>query len=1016
MIAGMKVPTNRFPPFVLGGAALALAALVFFLLRAGEPGDETAPALEPEPAAEAPAQAEPQPAAAGAEAAAERSAAEAEVEAASPEGPPASYLAALGGIFGRLVETDGTPVPDMSVELLAVSVEDVLLSPRALFAAEERSLSLIRQGTRSDEEGRFRFAALDPRGIHGLGIDLDGPRATLRFVDISPNSGQEHDLGDIVLEPFVTFTGTVVDLDGAPVPDARVRATDLPPLAFQFGAAEVRPDSGVLFEAGKSDSGKPRWRLILCPPRLAELIERFPVPTTRTGPDGAFTLAGVPQGLVTVLVDKDEFVTLVKGPLPTGAAGGTRALGTLVLDPGDVLTGRVEDSEGVPVAAEVMVGPRYNVPGMDAVLVRPAGATGADGRFFLAGVADREHCVAARRAGSYDWTVVDGVSPGGEEPVVRLGPAYDLKLTVLDPQGEKVRRPDVRVSEMGEDEVFVFAAIGGTLPRLHADVAHLEDGSLELKGIACSRCRVLIKAPGFAVKSEDVDLSNGPQAVTITLEPAKRLRVRVVAAGDSAPVPFASVNAYRRAKEEFDFPAPLAGARTDGAGSAEIEGIPEDGCRLKVAHPGFATHAEEVESCDGETVVALKQGGSIAGRVHAGARPPDAPRFVGLGRDNEFEFPRFAVTDLEGAFRFARLEPGEYELVILRRFAHERGVLSLVDDVFDLSRPEREVRVTVIEGQETPLDIDILAATAEGPSARLSGRVTLNGLPAEGAVVQAQRADPWSGQKSAVADEQGAFDLGAIAIGPKGAVLVTVTPPGVKGGSWWNGGFHTRRIHLREGETRFLPIELRTGRLAGRVVRSADGAPVPLAEVTVQSANRRDGQGTFLFDAEDGSDGEAPAPVDSEPFSWQQVTTDRDGEFCVDPLPAGDFLVTVESEGYVDQQVGPIQVPDGGAPPPLVIQLSGAIKVSGTVEIPGLGEHTFVWVNFRREDGGAPANAYVGAREMRFETYELSPGEYVVDCQTWDEPGSSWAVYRASLHVPEGGISGVTLRPVLVNE
>ncbi|MBI4878798.1 MAG: carboxypeptidase regulatory-like domain-containing protein [Planctomycetes bacterium] len=977
----MESPGTRLVPFVLGGAALALAALVLLLLRTGEP-EGVKPAVV---------EAEPLPVEVSAGPIAERSAAEAAVDTALPEWLPASFLAALGGIFGRLVENDGTPVPDMSVELLALSMEEILLAPQALFAGEEGSPSFIRARTRSDAGGRFRFTALHPRGIHGLCIDLGGPRATLRFVDISPRSEEESDLGDIVLEPYVTFTGRVVDLAGSPVPDARVRATDLPAIAFQFGAAEVRPDGGALFEAGSRNAAQSRWKLIRCPPRIAELIERFPVPTTYSAEDGSFTLAGVPQGLVTVLVDKDEFVTLVKGPLPTGGAGGTRDIGVLVLDEGDVLSGRVEDSEGVPVAGvEIMIGP--GAPLAEIAFTRPAGTTGADGRFLAAGVADREHYVAARRVGALDWTVVGGVFPGGEELVLRLEPAYDLNLTVLDPQGEVVRRPEIRLSDL-QKETFVIAAFGGALPCLRANVTHLEDGSLEIKGIGSGRCRVLIKAPGFAVKTEEVDLSQGPKEVTVTLEAAHVLRGRVVAAGDGAPVPFASVSASARAKKFLDFLSPVASAGTDEEGHAELKGIEADGCRLKVSHPGYGVHSQEVESCDHEVVVALAQGGSIAGRVRAGARPPDAPRFIALTRTTDFAFPRFAVTDLEGAFRFARLEPGKYSIAVLRRFAHDHGVLRIATEVLATSNPEREVDVAVVEGEETQVDIDDLTAPSDGPSAWLSGRVTLNGAPAQGAEVHTRKDDEgdWCAKRT-VTDREGAFDLGAIAIGESGSVIVTVTPRGVKPRHTLNGGFYSRRILVREGETRFLPIELRTGRLAGRVVRSADGAPVPLAAVTIRST----------------------APMESEAFSWQRVTTDRDGQFSVGMLPAGDFSVAVLTDEYVDQQVGPIRVPDGGEPPPLVIQLVAATEVSGTVIIPGIGASNLGRVHFRQKDSGWTNS--VRPQGTRFTTYNLKPGDYEVICEVWDAPRETCATYCTSLTVPEGGIRDLTLRPVLVRD
>lgn len=118
---------------------------------------------------------------------------------------------------------------------------------------------------RTDEQGRFLFAEVDPLGRYLPAIDFHGPRATYRLAEATPEPGVVVDLGDIVLDPLPTIAGTI--------------------------------------------------------------LNRLPYHQTRTESDGTFRLEGVPIGTVSLLVDKAHFVPLVRGPMPTGPDSRARTSG-----------------------------------------------------------------------------------------------------------------------------------------------------------------------------------------------------------------------------------------------------------------------------------------------------------------------------------------------------------------------------------------------------------------------------------------------------------------------------------------------------------------------------------------------------------------------------------------------------------------------------------------------------------------------------------------------------------------
>ena len=175
----------------------------------------------------------------------------AEVEAVEDE-LPAAYRAALGGLFGRVVFEDGEPVPDLPVALVGGGLETIPLSYDAFLQPDGLDFDPVLSEVRTDEEGKFRFTELPTRILGALLLDGGGPRSMLHMLERTPVSGEEHDLGDIVMPGSVTLLGRMVDEREQPLAGVRVRATDLPSIAVGSGIADFRSGGGFLVDASEA--------------------------------------------------------------------------------------------------------------------------------------------------------------------------------------------------------------------------------------------------------------------------------------------------------------------------------------------------------------------------------------------------------------------------------------------------------------------------------------------------------------------------------------------------------------------------------------------------------------------------------------------------------------------------------------------------------------------------------------------------------------------------------------------
>lgn len=971
----------RKPLLLIGAALLAALGVVLLLLQedpeasvksgaaAGASASAAAPERDSRPSDVAPAAREAAPDLAPVAAPAEAAAAAVE------QGPPESFLRALGAIHGRLVEPDGRPVPDTKIELLGAVIEDFIPELGVVFGDEPPSFKEAKGATRSDDEGLFRFERIEPRGIHILGLDLGGPRATARFVDRAPNPGQDVDLGDVVLDPYAVFTGRVVDEQKHPVAGARVRATNLPSIIFSFGVQDLKPGFSVAFQESVDDD----WRVAPIPAWATRLIDRFPVPETHTAADGTFRLEGVPLGMATTLVDAADFVSLAHGPTPTGA-GGEKDLGDLELDDGETLVGKVVDAADQPIAgAEVMAGPTFDIAPVG--LLIPIGRTDAKGEFRKKGLKDVDCVVAARAEDGVDWALVKDVVPGYDEPVIRIADTFAVTVIARDGNGEIVPRPQVAIQPI--HRLPLHPLLVSPVP-LAKRLSYRDDGAAVVTGLDPGKYSVLAKAPGFAVEKAEADLNEGPAVVELSLVRELSAQVTVVEQGTKQPVQWALVGAFDPTAEREMRRVPLVNRRTAADGGVDLPGLKPGRYTIAVFHPGYASAEVELEVPGKPLVIELEGGGTLRGVVRSGNSPPDQPRFISVQRRGTESLPRFTTTAAEdGSFELTHLEAGEYMLIVLRRFA-DQGIGDVVSGM-ESFQPERFMDVVITGNEVTEVDIDILGTGVDGPTGFLAGRILLNGRPGAGLTLQARPKGKWRGQKTTVADALGRFDFGEVSAGE---LTISARKRG-QAGAMAFGSLAELGVTLAEGERRDIVFEIRTGRLRGRVLDDRNAKPLATSEVRLIAED----------EAKDAPRGGRLTTV-----------TGADGTFLFEDVPQGSYTVRARRNGFAEAKLPGVAVAAGSEPPAVELRLGAGVAVRGTIELPAGAERPdFIWLEFRSEaDAGMRDGAQVRGETLAYQVDGLLPGRYTVSFFA-----GKVELAPLTIDVPSQGLEAFVLRPAI---
>lgn len=748
---------------------------------------------------------------------------------------PDSYARALAGVRGRLLESDRSAVGNAPITLieldsnswvadLADSFRNVTIDP---FVAESRT----------DGAGRFEFHGVFPRGIHALGIDLGGPRATLRFVDLPLAPGAMIDLGDIVLGARGRLQGIVVDEDGNPIAKARVRAACLPAIATRLGLERLNEHTRIL-----SLSSEEAWVLDL-PDFVRKALARLPFPTTTTDEQGRFTLDGVPVGSVSLLIDHARFVPRAFGPTalassPTNSRDAApQDFGSLELSRGRRVQGRVLDALHHPIASAIVTGGTDLGIGTsmfsssNPIFANVEARTDADGRFALEAIPEEGRAVyAARSEALARWTVL---ASEDDDVEIVLADSLPHEFQVTRADGVAVEAIELRAGSHRTPDT------GLELSSTDIDVTRClkreSTGVFTLNGLAAGPYRGLLRtnadpAHPLGPYAFEFTISKESTVTNVVIPKARRIEVRVRESGAQSAVEHASVialtdDSVEPSSQRMVMGTALVRSRTDVRGVATLDGLavaPEQSIRLRVDHPRFGSQAVEVKPDQATVDVVLTTPGTLLAHLRVeGAVPPERYTLMTLASETATEtsdvsfIPQLTNSDAAGDARLNSLAPGTYEYqVVTDVLSQDLGTLAAraATDILDL-RPDTVARgeFSISSGQQTEITIEI-APRDEQSNASLSGTITDGGKPLSYGMVMLT---PSPTDRLIEIDSSGHYEARDL---PAGKYLIEVYDGVKMGDGIVLQSRATMNVEIRAGEHRTLDFAFRSQLLRVHVV------------------------------------------------------------------------------------------------------------------------------------------------------------------------------------------------------
>ncbi|HEX6903732.1 MAG TPA: carboxypeptidase-like regulatory domain-containing protein [Thermoanaerobaculia bacterium] len=846
-------------------------------------------------------------------------------------GPIAGALVWMGRDYATYVRTDRAgnyvlkPAPGAQRTLRAVAngyFEDVegptfALSPKAFLhgsvvdgqgkalagveirvrydpgAVRRASLRLRGSGslTRSRGQGDFRAGGLVPGATYTLRFARPGFAPQIVKAE-APRTGSPGIPIRVVLTPGKVAFGSVLDENERPIPGAVV---ELVP------ASESNPAL-----------------------RLQQIREPDAALRTRavTDASGRFEMRGVQTGRFDLAVQARGFAAVRVPGIGIPAQRERFDLGTVVLKPEVLLSGRVQTPEGTPLeGASVRIKPED--PLEEAAFdenAAPDAVTDATGWFQISGrrAGDMLKLVVARAG--FATAELAGVAVNPEKPlVVVLNPASLLAGRVVDEDSRPVA--GILLTAISQRMVVVG---GATMTRgLRFQTRSRDDGSFALQGVEPGRVQLTASEAGWQTVELDLKVPEGKdlEGVEVVLRKAAILTGRV-SGPDGAPVVGAEIR--RHVPEQpgmFTYYGPWTS--TDGDGRYRIDGLAAGPLSAEASHETFGRAIRELDLQPGENVLdfELDGRGEVSGLVLDGLGSPVAGARVRL-LATPFSGPSSQIlSQPDGRFTVRGLAAGTYDVsaskeglgqtrapvsVQVGEAAGQEVVLELVRygvirgrilglDPEDLARVRLSIAWAPAEaaqvshdgsyrisdvppgswrvaaqlprtGRQAEGEVTVDAETGEGrldldfrQGLSLSGVVQRNGKPLPGASLRA------TGKTGAPAwsetDPEGRFALQGLS--PDLYILEV--------SDFRTGLFHSREIDL-QGDQRVV-IDLKTGSLRGVVVDARSGEPIPQAEITI-----------------------SPAPGSFE--GRQNTVTGLDGSFSFPELSQGSWSLSVTGPGY----------------------------------------------------------------------------------------------------------------------
>lgn len=818
-----------------------------------------------------------------------------------PEAAPVTLsLAPAAVITGSVADERGGAVPGCF--LMTVDPADAEKPPRLGW---------------SRPDGSFRLASLLPGRRYRVMATQEGFAPGNAEVTTAP-AGKTSPPLRIVLDRGRRAFGRVVDEEGRPVAGVMLTlepAFEEEPPPFEEIESQEETSVTVVLE-GSSDS------------------------------KGTFEIPGVSAGTFTLRAMREGFAAFSKEGVEIAAGPAPADLGTILLERGVAIEGRVTDSKGRPIEkAQVTATPfvPMGAIGTFDVTSQPPVATGAGGSFRIGALKRGERYDLSVRHAGHVPTTAPGVEAPTQEVKIVLQTARTLSGRVVGPEREPV--PGAEIAATEETKASFEGAgyeLTSTRPLAVTDaegrfaIADLEAGTLNL--VVSARKYRPRRLEGFRMPDEDVE------DLEIVLDRGARLEGRVVD-GEGEPVVRARLEARLQGGGASDPDSqPITVSGEDG--SYVLQGLETARYKIVVESPthGRTDAVTAISPGTNRLDIVFERGAEVSGRAVDESGAPVAGAAVILsalpsgrgfdtvsGEDGTFRFPavRDGLFRLTGQARgFAEAAaPGEIQVAgqplrgLELRFT--RGV-TLTGRLLGLSPAELRgawVEAYSARSEEgfqssgqgtvdadgryslsglTPGEWDVVATASSGRTARGTLQLAAGvrnpvldiefpqGFTLTGRVLL--DGAPWSGVQILAdqVDDDGSGS-GMAMTAYDGRFTIPNLPPGRYSlvVTSFGGLGYNQAVEIT-GD-RDVTVDVATGRLSGRVVSAAGGDPVPGALVSLEGVD----------------------PDLGSTFLGPSVRTDEAGVFEIPRLAPGTYKVSIVREGFAPAEAALVVRPGG---------------------------------------------------------------------------------------------------------
>jgi RNA polymerase sigma factor (sigma-70 family) len=302
----------------------------------------------------------------------------------------------------------------------------------------------------------------------------------------------------------------------------------------------------------------------------------------------------------------------------------------LKVDPAVLISGRVVDADGNPVAG-AKVG--WNHEEGESMLHPPqshnfgwiAVTTDQDGRWQINRMADemiRRIYGSARETNHVDTILVFAGRDKKVEAQLRDG-SHVFQL------GRPVIARGVVVNASGEPVSGAKVLVGGVGYSNRREGSTADDGTFAVAGCPPGKQMVSAEAKGFAAATVNAELAEGSEPIRLTLQAGRDLQLRVVAKnGNPVPKAYIWYNSHSIHPEAPTAVQANVELRTDKDGRAVWKSAPNGELKFSISASGFARLDDfSITSDDQEHVFTLSPALSVFGNVRDATSGEPVPHF-----------------------------------------------------------------------------------------------------------------------------------------------------------------------------------------------------------------------------------------------------------------------------------------------------------------------------------------------------------------------------------------------------